>query len=179
MYMAGKAVGMIVGAIVAFVICFVAFRKLNKNGKSKTEYDERQKAIRDEGFKYGFWTLSAYLLVLIFLDSLEIELPMTQGIIYILGYFVAISVVIVHSIWNEAYFGINNIQKRWYYFMAIVGVANFAIAILGAVNGEMIVDGKVSSPCVNLLCGLLFVVVLVTTVAKNLHDKKMESEIEE
>jgi len=174
----GKVTGIIFGILIGLIICLIFFKLMNKNGKLKTDYDERQEALRDKGYKYGFWTLSALLGVLIILDVAEVVIPIIPMVLYFSIFFIGAVVSCVYCIWTGAYFGLNNVKQKWYIFMTAFAIFNFAIAINGYVHGEMIVDGVLQFPFINVLCGMMFLTVLVASLARKAYDKKQESEAE-
>lgn len=173
----GKMVGVICGILLGLLICFVSFRFLNKNRKTKTEYDERQKAIRGIGYQLGFWTMAILLAVLMIVASGNIVIPVSPMVLYFSIIFMGIAVMVVYCIWNEAYFGMNNISSRWYFFMLFFAIINFVFVFVAIRKGQMIVDGVLESPFINFLGGMIFLVVFLTTVIKKMVDKKQESEI--
>ena len=57
---ASKLIGFFVGIGVAVLLIWAMFKRFNTDGRTKTEYDERQKTIRGIGYTYGYYTLMAY-----------------------------------------------------------------------------------------------------------------------
>ena len=57
-------------------------------------------------------------------------------------------------------------------FMTIVSVINLASSIAGIINGEIVVDGVLQTPFMNLLCTIMFVVLAVDLGVKAIVDKK-------
>lgn len=160
-----------------FAICFglgialFSSKKMNKDNKVKTKYDERQVKIRGDAFKYGFFAtlISNGLIMALAASNLEKFLGMNA---YFIPIFIGIVVQMTYSVFKDAYFGMNNKRKNYLVFMAIVGLINFAIAILATVNGELIEDGILQSPFLNYLCGGLFVILAGDLLIKGLIDKK-------
>lgn len=177
-YAIGRASGVLIGAVVGLLICFFAFKVLNKNGKTKTEYDERQKEIRGVAYMWAFWTMSGYLAALILLEEAELAIPVTATVKYFFGFFLAGLVLSMYCIWNGAYFGLNNVTKRWYVFITLFGIINIAIAIKGIVSGSMMENGVVNYPCINLLCGILLLAIISALLIKRKIDSIQESETE-
>ena len=160
-----------------FAICFglgislFASKKLNKDNKVKTKYDERQLKIRGDAYKYGFYAtmITNGLLLALAASGLEKFLGMN---VYFIPVFVGIVAHITYSVFKDAYFGMNNKRKNYLIFMAFVGLINFAVAIIATVNGELISDGALQAPFLNYLCGSLFVILAIELIIKNLIDKK-------
>lgn len=160
-----------------FAICFgigialFSAKKMNKDNKVKTKYDERQLKIRGDAFKYGFFAtlISNGLIMALAASGIEKFLGMNA---YFIPIFIGIVVQMTYSVFKDAYFGMNNKRNNYLVFMAIIGLINFAIAILATVNGELIEDGVLQAPFLNYLCGGLFVVLAGDLLVKGLIDKK-------
>ena len=56
--------GFICGVGVAVLLIWALMRRLNTDGKRKTEYDERQKAARGVGYMYAFYVLAGWMAVM-------------------------------------------------------------------------------------------------------------------
>ena len=160
-----------------FAICFgigislFSMKKMNKDNKVKTKYDERQLKIRGDAFKLGFFsTLIANGIVMSLAASgLDKFLGMNA---YFIPIFIGVVVQMSYSVFKDAYFGINNKSKNYLIFMAVIGLINFAVAILSTIRGELIEDGILQAPFLNYLCGSLFVILASELYVKSLIDKK-------
>lgn len=167
-----RLLGMLTGIVVGVLICFIVFKKLNSDSKLATKYDERQKIVRGRSFTYGFWAMALCLLILILLDAAEVTLPVVPMVNYITTFYVGVAVIVVHSIWNEAYFGLNNIHVKWIIFMVVLAAINGVCVVIGAIEGRLIVDGMMGPLYTNLLCFIMIVLLLATLGIKKLVDKK-------
>lgn len=160
-----------------FAICFglgialFSAKKMNKDNKVKTKYDERQLKIRGDAFKYGFFaTLITNGLIMAFAASnLEKFLGLNA---YFIPIFVGVVTQMTYSVFKDAYFGLNNKRKNYLTFMAFIGLLNIIIAVLATVNGELIENSILQAPFLNYLCGGLFVILAGELVIKNMIDKK-------
>lgn len=175
----GRLVGVAVGALVGLIIRLVALKKLNSNGKIKTEYDERQNEIRGKGYKWGFWTEAAYMMILMLLDVAEIKIPAASIVIYFIGIVLGVMAMCVYCIWNGAYFGINNDTKKWTIFFIVFGAFNLVLSYMMYIEGELIEDGMLMPGFVNLLCGVMLIAVVLITFIKKLFDSKENMSDEE
>lgn len=168
----GRLVGLAIGVIVGLLICFIAFHKMNKNGKIKTEYDERQNEIRGKGYKVGFWTQAAIFILLMILDMIEINIPAEKMIIYYSGLIVGVVAMCTYCIWNGAYFGLNNDTKKWLIFFVVFAIFNFAISYKSYANGTLIVNGIIGAGAVNLLSGIMLLFILIVLLIKKLVESR-------
>ena len=67
MYNSARMIGVTIGIIVGLILTIFVIRYVNRNKKLTTKYDEMQKQIRGEGYKYAFYAvliLEAVLCVL-------------------------------------------------------------------------------------------------------------------
>ncbi len=169
--------GVLVGIFAGLIICAITFKTGNTNGKLKTEYDERQIAARGEGFKIGFYSYMIGIALMVVLTIGEVQLPMELPVQFFVLMFVGAIPMCVYSIWNNAYWGLNNKKRNYIIVFAVAAVINIAAAVMSWIDGKMIVDGILTIRFMNLLCGLLFLVVGVTfTIKKYVDDKNVEEE---
>lgn len=174
-----RLLGVITGMIIGIVVCLVAFRLMNKDKKLRTNYDERQKAIRGEGYKVGFYTTGVSLLILMILESAEIVLPIENMVVYFACFAMGATALCCYSIWKGAYFGINNKRKQWMAFISIAAVINIIVSVNGVVDGDMIVDGKLSFLAINATSAVMFLAALVSLGLRSLIDSKGDDADEE
>ena len=71
---AGVAVGIVFGLILAIALIMIS----NKNRKIKTEYDERQLRVRGDAYRYAFYTVVIWEVILFVLAFGEIRLPIPE-----------------------------------------------------------------------------------------------------
>ena len=169
--------GFICGLGLAALLIWAASKRLNTDGKRKTEYDERQKTIRGVGYMYGFYTLMIYLGVMMAIDFLGVELPVTNTILYFTGIFIAGLVLCWYCIMHDAYWGMNNNVKTYTIFLMVIGGINLLFGIMDIVSGSMVVNGVLRNSFVNLECGILMAGIGVMLLIKNRRDKREESEM--
>ena len=174
----GFAVGMIFAMLVAVICCLILMKIMNNDNAVKTKYDERQKMVRGIGYKYSFWTLVVLLVIMIILDACELSLPIKNSVLYFLIIIIGIMVHTTYAVFHDGYFGINNQPKQYYVFFVLIGVFNVVIGVINSVKGDLIDDGKLDVPAINLLCGLMFVFLGICIVIKN-RISKNEDDYEE
>lgn len=174
MYNSARMIGVTIGIIVGLILTIFVIRYVNRNKKLTTEYDEMQKQIRGEGYKYAFYAvliLEAVLCVL----TMGIVLPAEPYVVHFFAIFVGITVQACYCIWRGAYIGQNTNLQRYVILMAIVSVFNLSSAFMAWRSGELIVDGKLQAPTVNLLCGLMFAAIGIVGLVKKVTDREEEA----
>ena len=170
--MTGTAAGLVAGIVVGLIVVFFALRKLNDDGKAKTKYDERQKAVRGMAYTYGFWTILAVNALMLVISTTTFDIAVLGPCVYFLPIFAGIVVQVSYSIFNDGYVGLNTNMKKYTIFMIIVTVFNIGVALLAFINGKMFTNGRLQGPFLNLLCGLLFFVVAVDLLIKQAIDRR-------
>ena len=162
---AGVTVGIVVGLIVAFVLILIA----NNNRKFKTDYDERQLKVRGDAYRYAFYTVMIWEVVLIVLAFGEITLPFPDYVLHFAGLIAGIIVLSGYCIWRDAYWGLNNNRKRYGIILVVAGLLN-AIPLFG-----VLADMENNSfAYVNLLACVMLLVVGVELLLKHVLDKRAE-----
>ncbi|MBQ3392983.1 MAG: hypothetical protein IJG52_06220 [Lachnospiraceae bacterium] len=174
MFNSARIIGGMTGIIIGLIVAVFVFRYVHRNKKLYTEYDEMQKLIRGEGYKYAFYTvliLEAVLCVL----TMGMELPAEPYVVHFFVIFVGVTVQASYCIWKGAYIGQNTNLPRYIILMAVISVLNIAGAFMAWKSGELIVDGKFQSPMVNLLCGLMFAVIGIVGLVRKAADREEEA----
>ena len=167
----GVAVGIVVGLIIViFILKFI-----NRNKKITTEYDERQKQIRGEGYKIAFYAIVIYEAVMCVISPLS-DLPMEPYMLHALAIFFGVLVQVCYCIWKGAYIGQNTNMPRFIVIMTIISLFNLVIAFIAWRQGFLIIDGKLQAQGVNLICGLMFAVIGIVGLIRKLTDHAEEEE---
>ena len=174
MYNSARMIGVTIGIIVGLIIAIFIIRYVNRNKKLTTEYDEMQKQIRGEGYKYAFYSVMILEAVLCVL-TLGVVLPAESYVVHFFAIFVGITVQACYCIWKGAYIGQNTNLQRYVILMAIVSVLNLSSAFMAWRAGELFADGKFQAPAVNLLCGLMFAVIGIVGLVKKVTDREEEA----
>ena len=141
---AGVVVGICVGLIIAFALIFIA----NNNRKVKTEYDERQLRIRGDAYRFAFYTVVIYEVILLVVEIGGFTLPLESYVIHFAGILLGILVLSGICIWKDAYWGLNNNRKRYGIILVVAGLLNIFPVVMALREG-----GGDDFPWVNLLTG--------------------------
>lgn len=165
-YIAGVVVGVLFGLV--FVLLIIAFAKTN-NGE-KARFDERQEVVRGRGFKYGFFTTLVAGGAMIILDLLDVSLFAELSVAMMVSLLCGIAVFASYCIWNDGYFALNERRRSLMTVFGIVGAMNIAIGVMNALSDELMVGGTLTVQCVNLACGVMFIVIFAVMLAKKIKD---------
>lgn len=169
-----KVIGVITGLIVGAIIVAIIAKIANKNHTFKTEYDERQKVLRGQGYRYGFYGMIILATFNILLGIAGVELPMEPAVVPFVYIVVGVLINCVYCILKDAYWGLNNNRIRYIIIFIATGIVNLIVPIRAAVCGELIVDGKLSLPGINLLCSAMLLLVGIVLVVKDIIDRSGE-----
>ena len=172
--MTAYSLGVAVGIVVGLILTVIVLKLVNKDGRFKTKYDERQKAVRGTAYMYGFFATiiaNAVLMVLKLSDYDVTKLGFSLNFIPIL---VGIIVQVTYCVFNDGYVGLNTNMPRFMIFMTLISAFNLFIGIMAAIHGELIEDGVYQGPFVNLLVGSLFIVLAIELLIKKVIDGKAE-----
>ena len=165
--------GILVGIVVGLILTVIFMKSINRDGKLKTEYDERQKEARGRGYMYGFFaTIITNGLLMVLSISCDIEV---LGIsLYFIPILIGIIAQVTYCVFNDAYVGLNNNMTRFFVGMTFITAFNFFVGIKALKDGELIVDGKFQGAFVNILCGSIFLILIVEMLIKKLIDRNEE-----
>lgn len=159
---------------IAFVCLTCIIIILFKKNRTERKYDERQLLVRGNAFKYAFFTMLIYNVIAYILYLCEANLPLFPDTLFMLGVLVGLMVFVTYSIWNDAYYALNENKKQVNTFLIVIGILNLGIGISHLFDGTAIVNGKLAVGSINLICGILLIYVFIVNIIKFLVDKRSE-----
>lgn len=164
--------GVVVGILLAIVIIAIC----NNNGKVKTDYDERQEAIRGRGYKYGMYTAWILMGLYCVCEISEINLHMEAATIAFAILAISAIVQCSHAVFNDAYFGKNSNAKKFLICFGVIGIIDLICSIQYFVDGQLIVDGMMTWRGITPIVTAMVIIIYVEILIKNIMDKKAEAE---
>lgn len=173
-YMLGFMVGVGIVLVVSVVVVFILMKVTKKDGTIKCKYDERQDLIRGRGFKYAFFTLLIYNMIVPMLKIFDVELLADSAALFMIGAIAGMLVYVIYAIWNEAYFSLNENPKAIMIAFAFIGLINLALGIVRMFDGTFLTEGKLTFNSINFLLGIGFVIIFMTLAAKQIRNKREE-----
>lgn len=162
-----------IGAITGLLISLVLLKILNKDGKIKTDYDERQKHFYYKGFCYAGFIFLGFMFIYLSLLSFGINLPVTFDTLVWSGTIIALGFTTIYLILHDAFYGLNNNIRRYnivFFVLFVIFVYEFADAL---VTGWLVENGLIQFPIVCLLfaiCILIDFILLLTKRRSNRQD---------
>ena len=172
------SMGMAVGLMVGIILVIILLKFANKDKKIKTEYDERQKAIKNKGYVIGFYTMVGLLAIESLASVAGFSFPVPGFAVYFADIIIGVTVMCGYAIWNGVYWGMNNDPKRYAIIFAIAIALNI-IPIVGGIKGGhslMSADPLDSLPLFNVIVLAMFAVILVIMLIRYIADKLEDKE---
>ena len=164
--------GIVCGVLAVALVCWLISRINKKTGVEKRNYDERQQAVRDKGFRYAYLTLLGCMALLAVLHSLDIVTGNVSGWLFV-AVIVSLLVHIIYSIYNDAYFRVSDSPKSFIALFSVLGLTNIALGIMKRINGE--VEGVFPAyGDLNAVIGAMLLIAVVNILIKLWLDKRSE-----
>lgn len=164
------------GMVLASVVFFVVLKVMRKGHSVIPEYDERQKRVQGDGFKYAFLTLIFYNFFTAFLmTDLILEKPiMDMTMMLMLGTCIGLGVYVCYCIWNEGYISLKDTPKKVMILLSLLCVLDIAVGIGIGCKGKFVENGVLTFRCAPFASGILGIVILVVMAVKIAMKRKEE-----
>lgn len=162
--------------IIAFTIAVLAFIVARLFKKQKPKFDERQELVRGKAYKHAFLAMLIYGALYISCSLLIEKEFLITSVALIIGMFIGLVVYAVYSIWNEAFFSLNDTPKTYIILLICTAFLNAQSGINTIVDGSIIENGTLALDSVSLICAVSFTIILMTMLIKIVINKKAEQE---
>jgi hypothetical protein len=162
--------------MITAVLVVAVFKFANKNGKVRTEYDERQKAIRGKAYMYAFYTEVIVQVMLMWIFLTGVELPIENYALMFIGIILGCLVLCLYCVWNDVYWGLNNDHRRYHIVFAAGLLINLAVVVMAASSGMLIQNGKIGIYILNIMVLVMLVLVYAVMLIKKIMNKQAEKE---
>ena len=159
------------GIVTGILITVLLLKCMNKDGKTKTKYDERQQRARGEAYKYGFFATLITCAIFMLLETSKL-ISILDYTTYFIAIVIGVIVQFSYAIFHDAYIGLNTNMKKYTIFMVIVGIINLLGGIMPLIHGEFLVDGHFDTSFINLLCSVMLLILAGELAVKQILDKK-------
>ena len=171
-----RSAGFAIGVVIGLVLVVILFKVANKDHKIKTEYDERQKIIRGRAYMYSFYAVLIYEAVMILFDLANASFPIEGSILHFGAILFGCMVLACYSIWTGVYWGLNNDRKKYAVIFVIVGIFNLVPVWAAYKSGELIENGRLGTPFVNLLVVIMMFILGAEMIVKLIMDARAAEE---
>ena len=159
--------------VIVFVIMVLLSNLLKKNTSkdiSFVHYDERQLLIQGKAYKYAFFTLLSYVLVIGILNAFLERDFATTYVYSLIGLCLALIVYVTYSLFNDAYIGRDESRNISSGIAILIGICN-GVPTLFRLD-EMLVNGILQMPVGQLVMGATFIYMGIILVVKKQMDKR-------
>ncbi len=172
----GSTMGVIFGLMIGLIIAIILIKIANR-GKIKTNYDERQRALRGQGYMYGFYTLVILMAADCLWTMSGMEFPIPEYIARFGEMIIGMIVMCVYCIWKGAYWGLNNDRKRYGIILVAAGLLNLIPVIPAFINGNLTSGDMLDSlPWMNIIVLIMMLAIGITLLIKAFVDKAEKEE---
>ena len=165
-----RSAGVAVGIVVGLILCVILFKVANTNNKTKTEYDERQKLVRGKAYMYAFYTLVAFEVIMMCVSMSGVLIPVADYVLHMAGLLISIIVMCGYCIWKDVYWGLNNDPKKYAVIFVVALLINILAAAMGIAGGNLMENGQIGFPMINLMVAVMMVIVLIEMLIKRIVD---------
>lgn len=169
-----KTVGMILLLFVIVLIIVMGFG-LKRRRDESGQFDERQLALRAEGYRKGFFTAVAVGAVALFLVEAELIPPACATLALYIALLAGIVTFAVFCIVKDVFFRIG--EKGTYYMIlcAVIVLADGVSAASRIADGSFLENGVPTfASCNSLVMALAFLVVLIALLVRKYAGERDE-----
>lgn len=171
-----RNIGILYGVMAGIVLVFLMLSIINKDDANGIKYDERQELARGRAFKIGFFTEMIGICAYILIKAMDVSVPMDDEVTVSVILFIGIAAFVTSSIVNDAYFTMTEDKRKVIIFFCLIATTNIIVAIINAVDGKLVVNGKLTISSINLMCAILLTYVMVVMLVKYFRDKGADDE---
>lgn len=170
-YRLGLLLGLAVGITAGLAVLMVLFKK----NVLDLHFDERQERARGKAYQYGFFTLTAAMLVLGGIDAAGFHwCDLMAGMTICIC--AAMLVFAATAIWKDAYLGLYETPWKVVTLFAVLSVFNLSIGAAKLMNGGLVECGVLTFRATNLMVGMLLLVILAVYGVRCMARREMEDE---
>ncbi|WP_207637205.1 hypothetical protein [Eubacterium xylanophilum] len=161
-----RTAGIAIGIMVGLIIVVFVLKAINKDGKMKTEYDERQKIVRGEAYMYGFYALIISLVAEFMVDSAVYDVSKLGITEFVAPILIGIITQVTYSIFNDGYEGINTNMTKFIVVMIVVTLINFLSGFGSIFNEGLFRSDVLNDSFVNILVGGMGLILMIELMIK-------------
>lgn len=172
----GYLIGIFTGGIVGLIIAIILYLSSTIGESGPAEYDERQLISRGIAYKYAFYTMLVYYMLLFVCSTCEIVIPVESSILYLIGAVLGLEVMVTYCIWHDSYWALNQKRRGFMLIFMFVGVANTVTGVKRFSRGTLFADGILTGEAAPLIMGITFLWIGVVFGVKALHERLEDRE---
>lgn len=166
----------LVAIVIVMIIGMIVISKRNGGSAPESEvFDERQKMIRGDGYKWGFVSMISYFMIYAVIISASGHTIGAPELMIFIGLEIGLVVCAVYCILRDALIGVNR-SFKFVVFMDVFCIAGQLIGYFRerAVGALLIENGKLTSTALPLSIAVSFMIILVALLVRRYYQKKEE-----
>ena len=153
--------GLIVGIALVVIVSLVVWKKT-----PKSDYDERQLYLRGKAFQHAFFVVLIISALYTFLVMIIGHPLMEDGVSTMLAALFGVMVFAVECIMRDAFFTVKNAPKYYIILVIAVILSNGYSGISKIIDGTAVQNRLLTFHCLNFVCAVLFLVILIAILLK-------------
>lgn len=158
--------------IIIFAVILLFAFALRKARGNVAEYDERQLVIRGKGYQYGFLTSLIYMFIIVYLDYTNLLDNISTTVVIMVGIFLSLLVFAGYCIIKDAFLSLTQNRKHYMILCCVIVIIDALNVFIAISENKVIQNGAINSNIlINGLTGLLFAIMLVLLIIKNIISK--------
>ena len=161
-------------AIGIFVVAVAVGILTARIKKAAYDYDERQLMAQGRAYMWGFFTIFTYTVLYPLVTMVAGRELMETDVALFLGIELGLAVFSVYCIWKDAYFDVHS--TRTLTGVVLVTLTQGAFGIPAALDGNLVVDGKLSFSALHLSIFILCLIILGNYGLKKALTRREEDE---
>lgn len=171
--------GTLTGALVGTVLLFIIMKYSNTNGKTKSEYDERQKLVRGKAYSVSAKSMIACCFILMILDMGGLKIPVQNCVIYVAIIMVGAVFQCTYCVRHGGYWAINNNKRRYVICFLLCAVIFTFLGVLISYKAGIVIDGELGFTAIIGLCAIVFWILGIAVFIQEHTDRKAAEEDDE
>ena len=166
----------LIAVLVFLILIPVILYRRDQRLKGNCDFDERQELLRGKAYQHAFLTVGGYTALYSMLVLFSERQFMEDGVSTLIAFFLGITVFAVECIWRDAFFTARNRPVAYVILIALNVVLQGVSGVEKLQKGLVVRNGLLTMDCVQLLCGVTFLVILLALGAKWLAVRGEERE---
>ncbi|MBO4762013.1 MAG: hypothetical protein J5499_01170 [Lachnospiraceae bacterium] len=166
---------MIAVVLIMIIGMIVVSRRDGNRAPENEVFDERQKMIRGDGYKWGFVSMICYFMIYAIIISASGHTIGEPELMIFIGLEIGLVVCAVYCILRDALIGVNRSFKFVVFMDAFCLLAQLIGYLRERANGALLIEnGKLTSTALPLSIAVSFMIILVALLVRRHYQKREE-----
>lgn len=181
--------GFVLGVVGGILLVYLSGKLIKKKFGGKCEtigkkdkdiYDERQLLVRRKASNIGYMILAVYVFLVGMADDMfKWHVLMSFSGLW-LGICISLGAYVILCIAGDAYIALSENKKEKIMVIAVAAIGNIFPTYAAIKDGrELIEAGRLGIRCVNIICMVFIIAIIIAFAIKDICDKKLKDSDEE